>query len=69
MANASMLFAEETGSRNLENTESMALYTMSLRSVNKRLQDPVDGISEGVIGTVLGLVCHDVGYPIDRLFV
>jgi hypothetical protein len=66
MANAVMLFAEETGSKGSETTESMMFYTMSLRSVNKRLQDPVDGISEGVIGTVLGFVCHDVGFPVDR---
>jgi hypothetical protein len=60
MANAAMLFDMETGTKSAETTESTKYYTASLRSINKRLQDPVDGISEGVIGTVLGFACHDV---------
>jgi hypothetical protein len=60
MANASMLLAIETGSKTIETSESLNYYSMSLRSVEKRLQDPVDSTSEGVIGAVLGFVCHDV---------
>jgi hypothetical protein len=60
MSNAAMLFGKETGSSDIESAESMMYYTMSLNSINKRLQDPVDGVSEGVIGAVLGFTCHDV---------
>jgi hypothetical protein len=60
MANAAMFFGKEIGCTNAETAESMKYYTISLRSINKRLLDPIDSISEGVMGTVLGFVCHDV---------
>jgi hypothetical protein len=43
-----------------ETEESMKFYTMAMESVKRRLRDPVDGISEGVIGSVMGFACHDV---------
>jgi hypothetical protein len=61
MANAALFFDREIGSENVESSESTKYYTMSLQVINKRLQDPVDKISEGVMGTVLGFACHDVG--------
>jgi hypothetical protein len=64
MANAAVLFGRETGSREAQTNEAMKYYTKSLQSVSKRLQDPVDSVSEGVLGTVLGFVCHDVGTTI-----
>jgi hypothetical protein len=64
LANAALLFGKETGSKEVETTEAMKYYTTSLQSLSNRLHDPVDGISEGVITTVLGFVCHDVGSPI-----
>jgi hypothetical protein len=67
MSNAAILFGRETSNRDIETTEAMTYYTMSLKSINKRLQDPVDGVSEGMIGAVLGLACHDVGPPIKLL--
>jgi hypothetical protein len=63
MANAALFLGAETGDKDAETVESMRYYTMSLHSVTKRLQDPVDGVSEGVMGTVLGFVCHDVRLP------
>ena len=56
MANAAMLFERETSNGNRETAESMKYYTRSLRSVNKRLQDPVDAISEGVMELFLDLL-------------
>jgi hypothetical protein len=68
MANAATLYGIETGNGIRETAESMQYYSLSLRSINRRLQDPIDRISEGVIGTVLGFVCHDVcsASPISR---
>lgn len=43
-----------------ETEESMRFYTAAMESVERRLRDPVDGVSEGVIGTVMGFACHDV---------
>lgn len=60
MASAAVIYGVEAGDRQSETVESLKYYNMSLQSVNMRLQDPVDGISEGVIGTVLGFACHDV---------
>jgi hypothetical protein len=63
MSNAALLYGKETGNKQVETTESMKYYTMSLDSINKRLQDPVEGFSEGVIGAVLGFACYDVKSP------
>jgi hypothetical protein len=60
MANADVLYSIETGSKNAETIESTKYYTASLRSMNKRLQDPIDRNSDGVLGAVLGFACHDV---------
>ena len=60
VANAAMIYGADAVHKPSETAESMNYYSMSLQSVNKRLQDPMDGISEGVIGTVIGFACHDV---------
>lgn len=41
--------------------EAMKWYTQSLASVTKRLADPAESNSEGLIVAITGFVCHDVG--------
>ncbi|KAF1988955.1 hypothetical protein K402DRAFT_327329 [Aulographum hederae CBS 113979] len=43
-----------------ENDEAVKHYTLSLRSVSSRLHDAADGVSEGLIGSIVGFACHDV---------
>ena len=45
-----------------ENPESASYYSHSLQRLSKRLSDQEDCVSDGVIVTVLGLLCYDVGY-------
>jgi hypothetical protein len=66
LGNAAYCFNKETGLYQGElfdrgeTAESMSFYTMAMESVKRRLRDPIDGVSEGVIGSVLGFACHDV---------
>jgi hypothetical protein len=60
LANAAVIYGADAGDKQSETAESIKCYNMSLQSVNKRLLDPVDSVSEGVMGTVLGFACHDV---------
>jgi hypothetical protein len=66
LGNAAYCFNRETGLYSGEvfdsgeTEESMKFYTQAMESVKKRLRDPIDGVSEGVIGSVLGFACHDV---------
>jgi hypothetical protein len=43
-----------------ENLEAITLYTKSVQCLQKRLQTPVDGLSEGVIVSVLEFAFYDV---------
>jgi hypothetical protein len=43
-----------------EYPESMRYNTRSLRSLAQALQGPVKGMGIGIVGSVLGLACHDV---------
>ncbi|KAH7305651.1 hypothetical protein BKA65DRAFT_200701 [Rhexocercosporidium sp. MPI-PUGE-AT-0058] len=51
-------------SRATECPQSMVLHSRAVNSVRKRLDDPVLGISDGVIGTVLAFACfsHRINY-------
>jgi hypothetical protein len=60
LANSALFLTAEINKRIIENAESIDHYTMAVKLTEKRLQDPIDAISEGVIGTVLGFACHDV---------
>lgn len=60
LAKASILHAQELNQWTGETTDSMKHYTTSVHAVSKRLQDPVDSTSDGVIATILGLACLDV---------
>lgn len=73
LGNAAYCFNRETGLYrgqvfdSGETEESMKFYTMAMESVKRRLRDPIDGVSEGVIGSVLGFACHDVRILFSRL--
>jgi hypothetical protein len=43
-----------------ENAEAIALSTEAIRSINRRLADPILGISDGVIISILAFTCHAV---------
>jgi hypothetical protein len=60
LASASLALAQESRQAAGETTESMTHYTTSVHAVSKRLQDPVDSTSDGVIGAILGFACLDV---------
>ncbi|QKX60564.1 uncharacterized protein TRUGW13939_07709 [Talaromyces rugulosus] len=71
MANASMFLAQRKdpdGFRYETCSESLTYFGQCLSLVTKRLEDPKDRLSEGVITTILGLICHDLYVGIwDRL--
>jgi hypothetical protein len=48
------------GQPTAESLQATTYYWAAVGEVKKRLLDPKDGISEGVIGTVLGFACLDV---------
>jgi len=51
---------ENTNQWTGETTELIKHYSTSLHAVSKRLQDPVDSTSDGVIGAILGFACLDI---------
>jgi hypothetical protein len=42
------------------NPESLALSIEAVRSINRRIADPVLGTSDGVIATIIAFACHTV---------
>jgi hypothetical protein len=55
---AAYVFTLRNGLQNRDDcTQSIALHSRAIHSVRKRLLDPVLGISDGVIGTVLAFAC------------
>ena len=60
LASAYLALARESRQPAGETTESMKHYTNSVHAVSKRLRDPVDSTSDGVIGAILGFACLDV---------
>lgn len=40
--------------------EAVALHSQALQSVNKRLSDPVESVSDGIIATILSFACFSV---------
>lgn len=70
MANASMFLAQRKdpdGFRYEACSESLKYFGQCLSLVTKRLEDPKDRVSEGVITTILGLICHDVRYSLQLM--
>ena len=49
-----------------ENAEAVALSTKAIQSLNRKITDPVMGISDGVIVTILAFACHAVSHPYLR---
>lgn len=63
MANAAMFLDEINHPTTFQYErcrEALVYYGQSVREVTSRLADPVDRASEGLMTTVLGLICHDV---------
>lgn len=48
------------GNGNDSDKESMQHHVLAIQSVNKRLRDPVEQTSDGVISAVIGFLCRDV---------
>jgi hypothetical protein len=69
LANASLHLATRAG--DIETAESISHYTIAAKITEQRLHDSNDGISEGMIVTVLGFACHDVRsyFPITSISV
>ena len=66
MANAAMFLAQRKnpeGFRYEKCSESLEYYGQCISEVTRRLGNRSDCVSEGVITTILGLVCHDVRDP------
>ncbi|PVI01939.1 hypothetical protein DM02DRAFT_653959 [Periconia macrospinosa] len=40
--------------------QAFALHSQALQSVNKRLSDPVESVSDGIIATILGFACFSL---------
>ncbi|KAI0890278.1 uncharacterized protein GGS22DRAFT_11318 [Annulohypoxylon maeteangense] len=61
LANAVVYRGMKPGEKKSEftNLEAMKWYTLSLASITKRLADPAESESEGLIIAVTGFVCHD----------
>jgi len=63
MANAAMFLAEKHRPQTFRYEdchEALKYYGQCVRQITDRLADPVDSTSEGVVTTILGLICHDV---------
>ncbi|KAI1876853.1 uncharacterized protein JN550_000925 [Neoarthrinium moseri] len=62
LANAALFRSRGLGAEVTEYTESqeaLKYYTLSLESISKRLQDPEEVGSEGLVIAVTGFICHD----------
>jgi hypothetical protein len=57
LSNAATIIKEDSAEESLE---SVKHYTMSLKSVATRMNDPKARTSEGLMGAVLGFACQDV---------
>jgi hypothetical protein len=63
LANAALFFNQMTlhkGSEHSDFEESSKYLSLCLNQVADRLKQGSDSVSEGVITTVLGFLCHDV---------
>ena len=63
MANAAMFLDEARNPDNFQyadSAEALRYYGQCVEQITTRLSNPADCTSEGVITTILGLICHDV---------
>jgi hypothetical protein len=60
LATASRLINQKHPLEPKESSEAIKLYTKSIQCLQKRLQTPVDGLSKGVIVSVLEMAYYDV---------
>ena len=48
-----------------QSPETAKYYGEALRLLHQRMEDAADRVSPGVVGTVMGFICHDVrGLPV-----
>lgn len=45
--------------------QAFTFHSQALQSVNKRLSDPVESVSDGVIATIIGFACFSVSYLLN----
>ena len=48
--------------------ESLSYHDLAVKSVKERLLDPALGVSDGVVGAVIGFVCQTVGLHWNRRY-
>jgi len=60
LANAARLISKRYPFEPKESPEAMTFYTQSIHCLQKRIQTPVDGVSQGVIVSVLEFAYYDV---------
>jgi hypothetical protein len=63
LANAALFYDQRTRTSTFKyenSVECLTYYGKCLREISKRLGSSDDSVSDGVIMTVLGLLCHDV---------
>jgi hypothetical protein len=70
LANAAMFLNQVMNGGNFEYSdcvESSKYYTECLNQITRRLGCRMERVSEGVITTVLGFICHDVGFDLTLI--
>lgn len=48
--------------------ESLSYHELAVKSVKERLSDPALSVSDGIVGAVIGFVCHTVGLIRNRQY-
>ncbi len=51
-----------------ETLESIKYHSEAVKSVQERIADPIRGITDGIIVTIIAFACHDVGFCSDLYF-
>lgn len=65
LANAALFLNQMVNQGGLEYndcSESLNYFNVCLKQVSQRLGNNFDCISEGLLTTILGFLCHDVGF-------
>jgi hypothetical protein len=61
LANASVMVHTSRGMQrpNEETSESIAYYGNTVKSIQSKIGDALEGLSDTIIGAILGLICYD----------
>jgi hypothetical protein len=60
LSNSALQLASLKAEGTQETVESMRYHTRAIESVQQRISDPVLGITDGIIVTIIAFACHDV---------